>query len=56
MCNILFLTLSNISNIDEGGIYQDLLREFVRKGHSVFVVSPIERRNQEKTHLVKKIM
>lgn len=54
MCNILFLTLSNISNIDEGGIYQDLLREFVRKGHSVFVVSPIERRNQEKTHLVKK--
>lgn len=53
MCNILFLTLSNISNIDEHGIYQDLLREFARKGHRVFVVSPIERRNQEKTHLIK---
>ncbi len=53
MKNILFLTLSNISNIDESGIYQDLLREFARKGHWVFVVSPTERRNQEKTHLIK---
>lgn len=54
MKNILFLTLSNVSNIDESGIYQDLLREFSRKGHTVFVVSPTERRNQEKTHLIKK--
>ncbi len=54
MQNILFLTLSNVSNIDESGIYQDLLREFARKGHRVFVVSPTERRNQEKTHLIKK--
>lgn len=54
MRNILFLTLSNVSNIDESGIYQDLLREFARKGHRVFVVSPTERRNQEKTHLIKK--
>lgn len=54
MQNILFLTLSNVTNIDERGIYQDLLREFARKGHRVFVVSPTERRNQEKTHLIKK--
>ena len=54
MQNILFLTLSNVSNIDDSGIYQDLLREFVKKGHMVFVVSPTERRNQEKTHLIKK--
>lgn len=53
MRNILFLTLSNVSNIDEGGIYQDLLKKFVKKGHEVFVVSPTERRNQEKTHLIK---
>lgn len=53
MRNILFLTLSNVSNIDESGIYQDLLREFARKGHRIFVVSPTERRNQEKTHLIK---
>ena len=54
MRNILFLTLSNVSNIDESGIYQDLLRELARKGHRIFVVSPTERRNQEKTHLIKK--
>lgn len=54
MQNILFLTLSNVTDIDESGIYQDLLREFARKGHRVFVVSPTERRNQEKTHLIKK--
>lgn len=54
MQNILFFTLSKVSNIDESGIYQDLLREFSRKGHRVFVVSPTERRNQEKTHLIKK--
>ena len=53
MQNILFLTLSNVSNIGESGIYQDLLREFARKGHKVFIVSPTERRNHEKTHLIK---
>lgn len=53
MRNILFLTSCNVSNIDESGIYQDLLREFARRGHRVFVVSPTERRNQEKTHLIK---
>lgn len=53
MLNILFLTLSNVSNIDESGIYQDLLRAFAKKGHRVFVVSPTERRNQDKTHLIK---
>ena len=53
MRNILFLTLSNVSNIDQSGLYQDLLREFAKKGHRVFVVSPTERRNKEKTHLIK---
>lgn len=53
MRNVLFLTLSNISNINESGIYQDLLREFARKGYKVFVVSAAERRNQEKIHLIK---
>ena len=54
MKNILFLTLSNVRDIDENGIYQDLLREFARKGHGVFVVSPTERRYQENTRLIKK--
>ena len=49
---ILFLTIVNIKIIDEKGIYQDLLREFVRNGHQVYVVAPTERRNKEKTELI----
>lgn len=52
--NVLFVTLYNIRNIADRGIYEDLLREFSRNGHHVFVVSPTERRNHEKTHLIKK--
>jgi len=39
----------NIQKITERGIYQDLLREFVKNGHSVTVVSPAERRLGEQT-------
>lgn len=52
--NILFITLYDIRNIDNYGIYEDLLREFSKAGHRIFVVSPTERRNHEKTHLIKK--
>lgn len=40
--NILFLTLVNFSNIDDRGIYNDLVRVFLRNGHSVDVVCPAE--------------
>jgi len=42
--NILFLTLSNITDINERGIYTDLMRKFRNEGHQVFIVSPTERR------------
>ena len=47
--NILFLTLIDFSTIDEPGIYQDLLREFYKNGHSVYVISPVERRRKQDT-------
>jgi len=50
--NVLFVTLYDIRNIDNSGIYEDLLREFSKNGHHVYVVSPTERRNHEKTHLI----
>ena len=49
---ILFLTMINIKTIYEKGIYQDLLREFVKNGHQVYVVAPTERRNEERTKVV----
>lgn len=49
--NILFLTLVKINSIDDKGIYTDLLREFRDKGHNIFAVNPIERRNKKATYL-----
>ena len=51
--NIIFITLSNINGISERGIYADLLRKFRDKGHKVCIVSPSERRNGEKTHVIE---
>lgn len=42
--NIVFLTLVRIENIEERGIYQDLMRRFRDDGHQVYIVCPIERR------------
>ncbi|MEG1204792.1 MAG: glycosyltransferase family 4 protein [Clostridia bacterium] len=50
--NILFLTLANIVDIEEHGIYQDLMREFKRNHHRVFVVSPSERKYHQKTRIL----
>jgi glycosyltransferase involved in cell wall biosynthesis len=50
---IIFLTLVKIKNLDERGIYTDLLRKFSDEGHEVFVVCPSERRDKKATHLSK---
>ncbi|WP_418894056.1 glycosyltransferase family 4 protein [Limibacterium fermenti] len=47
--NILFLTLVRITDIEERGIYTDLMRTFRDNGHEVFIVCPMERRYKEKT-------
>lgn len=47
--NILFLTLARIDNVEQQGIYQDLLRKFRDNGHEITIVCPKERRYQEKT-------
>lgn len=49
--NILFITLVKIGSIAERGIYPDLLRKFVKEGHNVTIVTPIERRYNKNTKL-----
>lgn len=49
---ILFLTLLDFNTIYEPGIYTDLLREFVKDGNEVYVVSPVEARKNIETHLI----
>lgn len=51
--NIIFLTLSRISDVRSHGIYTDLMRKFRDEGHSVYIVTPHERRFGKKTELIE---
>lgn len=47
---ILFLTMSSsFNNIEERGIYTDLMRMFRTEGHEVYIVYPNERRSSRST-------
>ena len=50
--NILFLTLLDYSTFEESGIYTDLMREFIKNDHKVYMISPSEKRKKEKTRLL----
>lgn len=49
---ILFLTLMKITSLSDEGIYMDLMREFIRQGHEVVAVSPLEKKFQKKTEVL----
>lgn len=50
--NVIFLTLVRITDIEERGIYQDLMRKFRDEGHQVYIVTAAERRLGKQTSLV----
>lgn len=47
--NILFLTLVISDDINERGIYNDLMRKFRDEGHKVYIICPNERRLNKKS-------
>ena len=49
--NILFLTLSSVEDVDNRGIYTDLIRAIADKGHNIYVVAPRQRRSGMSTEL-----
>lgn len=52
---ILFLSISSaISNLNNRGIYPDLLRKFANQKHHVYIVAPAERRLKKPTQLTVK--
>ena len=51
--NVLFLTLVSFDSLQVKMLYSDLLREFVRHGHDVYVISPCERRENIPTHVIQ---
>lgn len=51
--NILFMTLGDIRSVDGHDIYSDLIREFARNGHDVYVASPVERRHGMASQMIE---
>lgn len=51
--NVLFLTLVEFHSIEEHNIYSDLLRAFRNHGHEVYIISPVEKREGEETHIIE---
>ena len=49
--NLIFLTLARITDIEQRGIYSDLMRKFRDEGHEVYIVCPCERRLGKETTL-----
>ena len=50
--NVIFLTMSCITDVTQRDIYPDLMKKFRDSGHSVYIVTPRERRMGIKTNLV----
>lgn len=50
--NILFLSIAEFDSIYQREIYPDLLREFMKSGHEIYVVSSLEKRNKQETTLI----
>ncbi len=49
---IVFVTLLDIEDINERGIYTDLVREIAENGIDIYVVSPSERRKNKPTRIL----
>ncbi|MGF2164894.1 glycosyltransferase family 4 protein [Enterococcus avium] len=50
--NVLFLSLLDFTSLKESNIYTDLLSEFVKNGHHVSIISPIEKRNNGEEKII----
>ena len=51
--NIIFLTLVRITDIENHGLYEDLMRKFRNEGHLVYIVCSSERRLGQETTLTE---
>ena len=50
---VLFLSIIGFENLNNHGIYSDLLRTFEKNGHEVYIVSSRERKLKKPTEISK---
>ncbi len=51
--NVLFISISSLPHVSEHGISLDLVHEFTRHGHQVYIVSALEKRDDRETYIAE---
>ena len=51
--NILFISISSLPHVTEHGISLDLIHEFKRKGHDIYIICALERKDNQKTYITE---
>ena len=50
--HILFLTLAKVSSPDDEGTYMDLMKCFADNGHKLYIVTPIEKKDETEEEVI----
>ena len=50
---ILFLTLMKIYSPDDEGIYMDLMKCFADNGHKLYIVTPLEKKDEADEEVIE---
>lgn len=51
--NILFISISSLPHVSEHGISLDLIHEFKRQGHNMYIICALEKRDNQDTYLAE---
>lgn len=49
--NVLFISISSLPHVSEHGISLDLIHEFRRHGHDIYIICALEKRENQKTNI-----
>lgn len=51
--NVLFISISSLPHVSEHGISLDLIHEFKRQGHNMYIICALEKRDNQETYIAE---
>lgn len=51
--NVLFISISSLPHVSEHGISLDLIHEFKRQGHNMYIICALEKRDNQETYVAE---
>jgi glycosyltransferase involved in cell wall biosynthesis len=51
--NVLFISISSLPHVSEHGISLDLIHEFRRQGHNMYIICALEKRDNQETYIAE---